>query len=140
LEREYPLSDLLKRPDVSYSSLVSLKKADGNLISPQSLNGVPATQVEIEVKYEGYVARQRQEIEKHLSHETTRIPSALVYAEVKGLSKEVLQKLEAGRPETLGQASRLSGVTPAAISLLIVHIKKLNLLLGQSSSADRSVA
>ena len=140
LEREYPLSDLLKRPDVTYHSLMSLQKSDGSSVSETSLDGVPASQVEIEVKYEGYVARQRQEIAKQLNHETTRIPDALVFAEVRGLSKEVMQKLDANRPETLGQASRISGVTPAAVSLLIVHIKKLNMLAGTKVQAKESAA
>jgi tRNA uridine 5-carboxymethylaminomethyl modification enzyme len=140
LEREYLLSDLLKRPDVTYGALMSLQKVDGSSVSESSLSGVPAMQVEIEVKYEGYVARQRQEIAKQLNHETTRIPDALVFAEVRGLSKEVVQKLELNRPETLGQASRISGVTPAAVSLLIVHIKKLNMLAGSKLSANESAA
>ena len=85
-----------------------------------------AEQVEIQIKYAGYIARQEDEVLAHESHESTRIPAELDYVAVRGLSIEVRQKLQAQRPETIGQAARISGVTPAAISLLLVHIKRLN--------------
>jgi tRNA uridine 5-carboxymethylaminomethyl modification enzyme len=84
-----------------------------------------ARQVEIAAKYEGYIARQQVEVARHESHETTTIPGDIDYAAVAGLSVEVRQKLAAHRPGTVGQASRISGVTPAAISLLLVHLKRL---------------
>lgn len=124
LEREYTLADLLKRPSVDYASLATLERSDGVALSPAPLVGTEAELVEIEVKYEGYVARQQTEINKQLNHETTRIPADVDYAVVRGLSKEVQQKLSAQRPETIGQAARISGVTPAAIALLLVHLKK----------------
>ena len=83
-----------------------------------------AEQVEISIKYAGYIARQQEEVEKAAHHETTRLPADINYQEVRGLSKEVQAKLSAHRPETLGQASRISGVTPAAISLLMIHVKR----------------
>jgi tRNA uridine 5-carboxymethylaminomethyl modification enzyme len=83
-----------------------------------------AEQVEIATKYAGYIARQRDEVARHEAHESTRIPEALDYAQVSGLSIEVRQKLASARPETVGQAARISGVTPAAISLLLVHLKR----------------
>ena len=81
-------------------------------------------QVEIQIKYQGYIDRQADEIARQAAHEQTRLPADLDYREVRGLSKEVQQKLNLHKPETLGQASRISGVTPAAISLLMVHLKK----------------
>ncbi|HEY3459622.1 MAG TPA: tRNA uridine-5-carboxymethylaminomethyl(34) synthesis enzyme MnmG, partial [Casimicrobiaceae bacterium] len=83
-----------------------------------------AEQVEIAAKYAGYIDRQRAEIERQLAHETAPLPRDFDYAQVRGLSIEVQQKLSAHRPETIGQASRISGVTPAAISLLLVHLKR----------------
>ncbi len=132
IEREYSLADLLKRPNVSYSALMSLGEA---------LAGVPvedpivAEQVEISIKYAGYIARQLDEVQKAASHETTRLPADLDYGAVRGLSKEVQQKLGAQRPETLGQAARISGITPAAISLLTIHIKRMSQSAGLSKEA-----
>jgi len=83
-----------------------------------------AEQIEIAAKYAGYIDRQNEEIERQLANENLRIPVALDYMQVRGLSKEVQQKLNTARPETLGQAGRISGVTPAAVSLLLVHIKR----------------
>jgi len=81
-------------------------------------------EVEIQAKYEGYVTRQRAEVERRAAQDDLRLPRELDYREVRGLSREVQQKLHAQRPETLGQASRISGVTPAAIALLLVHLKR----------------
>ena len=126
IEREYTLTDLLRRPGVSYRELVSLRGADGQAFgTPVSVDPVVAEQVEITVKYAGYIARQGEEVARHESHESTRIPAALDYDQVRGLSIEVRQKLKSQRPETVGQASRISGVTPAAVSLLLVHLKRL---------------
>lgn len=136
LEREYALTDLLGRPEVTYSTLVSLTGSDGALLfeTPRPPADV-AEQVEIQVKYAGYISRQKEEVVRRAGHETTCIPVAFDYAGVRGLSCEVAQKLVAQRPETIGQASRISGVTPAAISLLLVHLKRLN-----KSSGERRLA
>jgi len=125
IEREYALTDLLRRPNVSYESLMSLKGADGqNLAGPGVADDGVREQVEIQVKYAGYIDRQAKEVERHDHYENLKLPAELDYMEVRGLSIEVRQKLNKHRPETLGQASRISGVTPAAISLLLVHLKK----------------
>jgi tRNA uridine 5-carboxymethylaminomethyl modification enzyme len=119
IEREYSLHELLRRPDVNYTSLLSLPNA-GVAVADQ----IVAEQVEIQAKYHGYIERQRDEIERGEQYETLALPSNLDYREVRGLSKEVQQKLNQYRPETVGKASRISGVTPAAISLLLVHLKR----------------
>jgi tRNA uridine 5-carboxymethylaminomethyl modification enzyme len=119
LGREHSLLDLLKRPEVSYTSLAELSPEASPTIDP-----IVAAQVEIQAKYQGYVLRQREEIERDKRYEAMALPPDLDYGEVRGLSIEVQQKLNAHRPETLGQASRVSGITPAAISLLLVHLKR----------------
>ncbi len=128
LEREYTLSDLLRRPEVSYDRLLTLVSADNRPLGGPPAEGAGerqvAEQVEIATKYAGYIARQRDEVARHEAHESTRIPEGLDYALVSGLSIEVRQKLASARPETVGQAARVSGVTPAAISLLLVHLKR----------------
>lgn len=118
LEREYPLFELLRRPEVSYSGLLTLPGA-GSPVADEKV----AEQVEIQAKYQGYIKRQ-QEIERHAQHEDTELPADMDYRKVHGLSIEVQQKLNQHKPETIGQASRISGVTPAAISLLLVHLKR----------------
>ena len=125
IEREYPLRSLLARPNVRMSDLATLRRTDGTLAADFSeLNEADKALVEVEVKYAGYVERQKDEIEKALANETLAIPDAMDYDAVTGLSFEVRQKLKAARPETLGQASRVSGVTPAAVALLLVHLKR----------------
>ena len=119
LEREYALADLLRRPDVDYASLMSLPGSGGAVSDP-----VIAEQVEIQIKYDGYIARQHDEVLRRAQYEANTLPADLDYGTVRGLSKEVQQKLNQHRPETIGQASRISGVTPAAISLLLVHLKR----------------
>jgi tRNA uridine 5-carboxymethylaminomethyl modification enzyme len=114
--------DLLKRPEISYQHLQQISDLDLPEISP-----VEAEQVEIQCKYAGYIERQQMEIERLRKHEQTRLPDSLDYCSVIGLSTEVVQKLSKIRPNTLAQASRISGVTPAAVSLLLVHLKKLKL-------------
>jgi tRNA uridine 5-carboxymethylaminomethyl modification enzyme len=106
--------DLLRRPENRYDSLVTDPVADAAV----------AEQVEIQAKYEGYIERQRDEVERRSAMEARALPTDLDYREVKGLSAEVQQKLDRYRPETIGQAARISGVTPAAISLLLVHLKR----------------
>jgi tRNA uridine 5-carboxymethylaminomethyl modification enzyme len=119
LERDHTLLELLKRPDVSYVELMTLDGAGAPVDDP-----AVAEQVEIQAKYAGYIARQRDEVARHEAQESTRLPPDIDYRAVRGLSFEVQQKLAAQRPETVGQASRISGVTPAAISLLLVHLKR----------------
>jgi tRNA uridine 5-carboxymethylaminomethyl modification enzyme len=122
LEREHSLEELLRRPGVGYRELMALDPAGQGIEDPAA-----AEQVEIQVKYQGYIERQREEVARQAQLEHWSLPDDLDYAEVRGLSTEVRQKLSAQRPETLGQASRISGVTPAAISLLAVHLKKQGL-------------
>lgn len=124
IEREYSLFNLLSRPNVSHETLMTLKNKDEKLVSENvNLTSSEIEQLEITAKYSGYINRQKEEVSKLIEHETTRIPSDFDYDKVKGLSFEVRQKLKAHRPETLGQAGRISGVTPAAISLLLIFIK-----------------
>lgn len=122
LSREYRASELLKRPEITYRDLVSLPE-----LAPGVSDPIVAEQIEIETKYAGYILRQHDEIARQRNHEETRLPTTLDYAEITGLSSEIKQKLAAIRPLTLGQAARVSGVTPAAISLLLVHLKKSRL-------------
>ncbi len=125
IEREYALTDLLRRPNVSYDSLMTLTNAGGQAYaSADILADEVKEQVEIQVKYAGYIERQAKEVERHDYYENLQLPAELDYLAVTALSMEVRQKLNKHRPETLGQASRISGVTPAAISLLLVHLKK----------------
>ena len=119
VEREYTLTDLLRRPNVTYATLMTLPGA-----GPAVTDGKVAEQVEIQTKYQGYIERQREEVSRRENHEATRLPQDLDYKSVRGLSVEVQQKLNQHKPETLGQATRISGVTPAAISLLLVHLKR----------------
>ena len=125
IEREYTLADLLKRPQTTYAALTTLRDSDGsNVGGPAVTDAGVAEQVEISIKYAGYIARQQGEVARLESQETTRIPASFNYEDVRGLSFEVSLKLREQRPETIGQASRISGVTPAAISLLLVHLKR----------------
>ena len=126
IEREYAMHDLLKRPEMNYKKLFDLVRAEdqSSVLSDLQLDDVVSSQVEIEVKYAGYVARQKVEVSKQTALEQTKIPVGFDYGAISGLSKEVVIKLETAAPETVGQASRISGVTPAAISLLLVYIKR----------------
>jgi len=118
IEREYALTDLLRRPQVTYASLLTLPGAGSPVADPQV-----AMQVEIATKYAGYIDRQHDEIARHLALESAQLPADLDYRSVRGLSVEAQQKLNLHKPETIGQAARISGITPAAISLLLVHLK-----------------
>ena len=124
MEREYTLADLLRRPDVRYQNLMTLQGAEGQLFNGPILDPAVVEQVEIQVKYAGYIERQAKEVERHEHYENLKLPASFDYLSVAALSMEVRQKLNKHRPETLGQASRIAGVTPAAISLLLVHLKK----------------
>ena len=120
LGHEYSLHELLRRPNVSYADLMTLP----NAASAETLTEVEVEQVEIQVKYQGYIDRQNEEINRRQAMEDLRLPQDIDYSKVKGLSAEVQQKLNLHRPETVGQASRISGITPAAVALLMVHIKR----------------
>jgi len=129
IEHEYNLFDLLRRPDVGYDALTTMDggKYASEAVSRETLGELSAPvieQVEIAAKYAGYIERQRDEVQRAAHFEKLRLPEDLDYMQVAALSIEVRQKLQKHRPETLGQASRISGVTPAAISLLMVHLKK----------------
>ncbi|MDQ8020770.1 MAG: tRNA uridine-5-carboxymethylaminomethyl(34) synthesis enzyme MnmG [Moraxellaceae bacterium] len=120
LEREYRFFDLLRRPNVAYDGLMSLSTApEGRETDPQVVE-----QIEISAKYQGYIDRQQDEVARLSTQENTRLPDDIDYTVISGLSRELQTKLTAQRPETLGQASRIQGMTPAAISLLMVHLKK----------------
>ena len=127
LTHEYSLAELLKRPEIAYSRLMSVLNSRWASLDDQHddlLLKQLQEQVEIGIKYQGYIDRQTVEIDRHSYYENLELPIGLDYLEVLGLSKEVQQKLNKGKPTTLGQASRISGVTPAAISLLLVHLKR----------------
>jgi tRNA uridine 5-carboxymethylaminomethyl modification enzyme len=119
LPREYRLEEILRRPEVNYQSLMAITE-----LGPGIDDEIAAQQVEIQVKYAGYIDRQVDEIAKQLRHELTSLPDHIDYQQINGLSTEVRQKLATVRPTTIGMASRIPGVTPAAISLLLVHLKK----------------
>ena len=125
IEREYSLADLLRRPGVAYDTLMTMSGADGqDLAGPGVVDAAVREQIEIQLKYAGYIDRQAKEVERHDHYENLKLPEGFDYLDISALSIEVRQKLDKQRPETLGQASRISGVTPAAISLLLVHLKK----------------
>ncbi|MGJ8513938.1 tRNA uridine-5-carboxymethylaminomethyl(34) synthesis enzyme MnmG [Carnimonas bestiolae] len=119
LAREHNLLDLLKRPEAEYADVASIKRGD----MPE-VDAAVAEQVQIQTKYQGYIDRQQDEIEKLKRHEQTALPEDLDYSCIAGLSSEIKQKLERARPATLAEASRISGVTPAAVSLLLIQLKK----------------
>ena len=134
IEREYALADLLRRPNVTYESLMGMQGGKYALEAPLAEDPLLAEQireqVEIGIKYHGYIARQADEVERLGANENTRLPADFDYSQVRGLSIEVQQKLAKHKPETIGQASRISGITPAAVSLMLVHLKK-GVLRGQ---------
>ncbi|MBR0567381.1 tRNA uridine-5-carboxymethylaminomethyl(34) synthesis enzyme MnmG [Azoarcus sp. L1K30] len=134
LEREYRYFELLRRPETSYAALMSLPGA------PEHPEADPQVveQLEIAAKYQGYIDRQDDEVARQLQAESTRLPPDLDYAEVRGLSKEVQQKLNLNKPETIGQAGRIQGITPAAISLLLVWLKRRD--LAARADAGRKLA
>ncbi|HEZ4381696.1 TPA: tRNA uridine-5-carboxymethylaminomethyl(34) synthesis enzyme MnmG [Neisseria meningitidis] len=120
LSREANLHDLLRRPNLDYAALMTLEGA----MPSENLSSEVIEQVEIQVKYQGYIDRQNEEIDSRRDIETLKLPDGIDYGKVKGLSAEVQQKLNQHKPETVGQASRISGVTPAAVALLMVHLKR----------------
>lgn len=141
IDREYNLYDLLKRPDVHYSQLMTLQTEEGARVLQDALtDNALVEQLEIEVKYSGYVDRQKAEVSRSVNQESVRLPNDIDYTGVNGLSKEVQQKLNLAKPETIGQASRIQGITPAAISLLMVHLKKRSLIKGAVAGATENAA
>jgi tRNA uridine 5-carboxymethylaminomethyl modification enzyme len=124
LAREFSLRDLLKRPELGYADVAALPGIDGQPVSNETV----AEQVQIQAKYQGYIDRQQDEIDKLKRHEATPLPESLDYTQIDGLSNEMRQKLGDVRPATLAQAARIAGVTPAAVSILLVHMKKHRLL------------
>ncbi len=131
LAREYSLMDLLKRPELNYEKLVvsiqnDFKDSSEEVVGIDVLAKEVQEQVEIQAKYSGYIDRQKLEIERNKNQQNQKIPSDLDLSKIGGLSNEIVQKLKAVKPETIGQASRISGVTPAAISMLLITLKKRN--------------
>ncbi len=127
LEHEYSLFELLRRPEVSYEQVLSLDNSVGDV------DAAVREQIEIAAKYQGYIDRQIEDVAKSRGQEETKLPADLDYREIHGLPIEAQQKLNAQKPETIGQAGRISGITPAAISLLLVYLKKK----GRGKSAEK---
>jgi tRNA uridine 5-carboxymethylaminomethyl modification enzyme len=129
-ERLKSVANLLKRPEYKYSDVIALPNIGGS-DAMQAMEDEQREQVELQIevqaKYAGYIDRQEREIAKHAKQETLRLPDDIDYSIVDGLSNEARQKLEAARPVTIGQASRLEGMTPSAVSLLLIHLKKRQL-------------
>ncbi|MDX3775218.1 tRNA uridine-5-carboxymethylaminomethyl(34) synthesis enzyme MnmG [Chromatiaceae bacterium AAb-1] len=123
LSREASLEELIRRPEVTYNELIMMTDPATAVKDP-----AVAEQVEIQIKYEGYINRQQDEIQKQQRNESTLLPAEFDYSSVRGLSNEVISKLNQVKPQTVGQASRISGITPAAVSLLLVYLKKQGLL------------
>ncbi|MEX1221208.1 MAG: tRNA uridine-5-carboxymethylaminomethyl(34) synthesis enzyme MnmG [Idiomarina sp.] len=123
ISREVNAEELLRRPEITYKDLVAIDEIGPGLDDAQA-----AEQVEIQTKYAGYITRQHEEIARQLRHENTLLPATFDYASINGLSNEVIAKLNQHQPETVGKAARISGITPAAISMLLVHLKKQGLL------------
>ena len=119
LAREYNVLELMRRPELTYANIVSL---DG--VGPVEADPAIGEQIEIQTKYAGYIERQQAEVARSRTEERVCLPVDLDYAEVAGLSTELVQKLSAHRPESLGQAGRIAGITPAAISVLKVYLKR----------------
>jgi tRNA uridine 5-carboxymethylaminomethyl modification enzyme len=128
--RDYSLLELLRRPDLNYAQLTALPGA-----GPAAVDAQVAEQVEIQAKYQGYIERQREEIARYEHYEYLKLPQDFDYGALRGLSVEVRQKLNRHRPETLGQASRISGVTPAAISVLLVYLKRASRITRKDTRA-----
>lgn len=127
IDHEYSLAELLRRPQTSLEGVLKLapkKDEEGNDVSRETLAKDVYEQVEIAVKYAGYIDKQKTEVQKAVAYETLSIPKDIDYVKIKALSIEARHRLRDSRPETLGQASRISGITPAAISILLVHLKK----------------
>lgn len=123
VSKEHTFEELIRRPEITYNTLMKIEAFGPGLDDPKA-----AEQVEIQIKYAGYITRQREEIAKSQRHENALLPPEFDYSRISGLSNEVVAKLTDARPETIGKASRISGITPAAVSLLLVYLKKHNML------------
>ncbi|MFT5840190.1 MAG: tRNA uridine 5-carboxymethylaminomethyl modification enzyme [Flavobacteriales bacterium] len=130
--KENTLEDLIRRPEMTYKTLMQIEA-----FGPEIENKQAAEQVEIQIKYAGYIERQKDEIAKTLRNENTLIPMDFDFSQISGLSNEVVSKLTDTRPETIGKAGRISGITPAAVSLLLVYLKKHGLLIGTSNDQKK---
>lgn len=130
ISKEHSLEELIRRPEINYQSLMGIDS-----LGPALEDEKAAEQVEIQIKYAGYIERQKDEIAKTQRYESAILPTDFDFSKISGLSNEVVAKLEEARPETIGKASRISGITPAAISLLLVYLKKHNMLFKQQASA-----
>mgnify|MGYP000644814291 FL=1 len=130
--KENTLEDLIRRPEMTYKILMQIED-----FGPEIDNKQAAEQVEIQIKYAGYIERQKDEIAKTLRNENTLIPMNFDFSQISGLSNEVVAKLSDSRPETIGKAGRISGITPAAVSLLLVYLKKHGLLIGTSTNQTK---
>ncbi|MGB9495145.1 MAG: FAD-dependent oxidoreductase, partial [Azonexus sp.] len=128
IEHEYNLFELLRRPEISYAALLTLPGC-GRPENPaeNAIDPLVVEQLEISAKYQGYINRQAEEVARSGAYESTALPVDLDYSKVAGLSNEVKQKLALHQPQTIGQASRIQGITPAAVSLLLIHLKRFNL-------------
>ncbi|ALT00565.1 tRNA uridine-5-carboxymethylaminomethyl(34) synthesis enzyme MnmG [Lacimicrobium alkaliphilum] len=135
VNREHSLEELIRRPEMTYAKLMQIGDLGPGLDDAQA-----AEQVEIQIKYAGYIERQKEEIERALRNENTLLPLDFDYSQISGLSNEVIAKLNDARPESIGKASRISGVTPAAISLLLVHLKKQGLLHKNNQRKNEKVS
>jgi tRNA uridine 5-carboxymethylaminomethyl modification enzyme len=124
LKKPHSLKEILKRPEISYDELVFLDPE-----SSYMLNSEIRSQIEMEIKYEGYIKRQKEQVDKFQKFEGLTIPDGFIYDNIPGLSNEITQKLSRIRPSSVGQASRISGITPAGISVLLVYLKKYGLEL-----------
>ena len=133
ISREYSLADLLARPGVSYKPLMQATKKTATDVEINSVEYQAKQQVEIQLKYQGYIDRQEEEIQRLKKQENTALPEGFDYSEMPGLSNELRQKLNAARPENIGRASRIPGMTPAAISLLLIYLKKHQALTRKAS-------
>jgi tRNA uridine 5-carboxymethylaminomethyl modification enzyme len=130
--KENTLEDLIRRPEMTYKTLMQIPE-----FGPEIDNKQAAEQVEIQIKYAGYIERQKDEIAKTLRNENTLIPIDFNFSQISGLSNEVVSKLTDSRPETIGKAGRIPGITPAAVSLLLVYLKKHGLLVSSSKNQTR---
>lgn len=130
ISKEASLEDLIRRPEMTYKTLMQVEGFGPAISDPKA-----AEQVEIQIKYAGYIARQQEDIAKSQRNENSLLPPDFDYSSISGLSNEVVAKLSDARPETIGKASRISGITPAAISLLVVYLKKHNMLYKQEREA-----
>lgn len=135
IEREYALFDLLRRPEVDYAALARLPLSTANADATGITDPLVIEQIDIQAKYQGYIDRQREEVAKSASYENLALPEEMDFTNVPGLSREAQQKLQQHRPQTLGQASRIQGVTPAAVALLQIQLKKARRLRERAEAA-----